>query len=208
MDFENIEIGLLNENGTLPEKSAVLERFQEGLSARLKGEPAEEVSQPTLPESGGVGADDSEGQESAADSGSIDEVVPNREVSEVETAGNESTGDEESDQVTEDDEEGVTGEEDGGLVSSEDEVDTPEEQNVEGELDSSTTPETGAAEGDEDGSTAGGPSDGAEDEEVVEGAVESLAVDENNPEASENTAEKDYSNEWTPEELAELGEDT
>ena len=209
MDFENIEIGLLNENGTLPEKSAVLERFQEGLSARLKGEPAEEVSEPTLPESGGAGADDSEGQESTAESGAIDEVaLTAAEASEVETAENENTVDEESDRGTDHGEEGVTGGEDQDLVLSEDEVDTPEEQHVEGELESPSASETGPAAGDADGSIAEGRSGGSEDEEVAEGVAESSAVDDNDPEAPEKTAEKDYSNEWTPEELAELGEDT
>ena len=39
MDFENIEIGLLNRNSTLPSKESVLERFQDGLASRLRGEP-------------------------------------------------------------------------------------------------------------------------------------------------------------------------
>ena len=36
MDFENIEIGLLNRNSTLPSKESVLERFQDGLASRLR----------------------------------------------------------------------------------------------------------------------------------------------------------------------------
>ena len=42
MEFEDIEVGLINENPSLPDKGVVLKRFHDGLKERLRADASGE----------------------------------------------------------------------------------------------------------------------------------------------------------------------
>ena len=193
MEFEDIEIGLLNEHASVPDKAEVLARFQDGLVERLRGEPDVHA----------VESDDA-----------VDESLD-------ELAAGEGDADASSEEFSEQSEEGaetIEVQEDEAFLTdadSEEEEASGAEAGMEAEAEANADGESEAEFMDEEqGDTSGEAVTDEDSMDADEVATLEEPEEEVTPaEVSEESAgveeepEKDYSDEWTPEELAELGED-
>ena len=155
-----------------------MERFQDGLASRLRGEPVGNES-----ESAEHPKDDY-----AEGSGFTEEGAESVDSVETESDAEFEAGQEEQDHSGD------------GTVENESESAEGDETEDELSTEESEVESIEASGEDDEAETA------ASDEEC-EPAESATAEDDGADESTDDPEEKDYSNEWTPEELAELGED-
>jgi len=167
MEFEDIEIGLLNEHASVPDQGEVLARFQGGLEERLRGEPDIHAVEENTPNPDDISAD-----------AELEESENHEGDGEQPSGSNDGEPDVVSDEYDESEGTSDSGE-DLGVTAEETDIDD----------------ESGAINEDQAEPAEAGDVEVAESDETL--ADEEIENEE---------PEKDYSDEWTPEELAELGE--
>ena len=187
MEFEDIEIGLLNEHASVPDKAELLTRFQNGLAERLRGEPdvhAVDSSDDSTEEITTDEGDASNGPAESLEPNVESEDSANIEGEDMSPVGPDDEGENEQTTDSATEAESV----DAGEEDYTDEEPVGGKDEVAQEEDSEDSHDVITEESLE------------EDESVGTEASENDELDEEDP-------KKDYSDEWTPEELAELGED-